>query len=78
MKMEGKMRVHYDAEGDFLEIGIGTKSKSHFEDAGKDVFIRKDEKTGEIKGLAILNFKKRAQKLKDIEIDLPIKVSLSV
>ena len=75
--MKGKMRVYYDEEGDFLEIGTGTKTKGYFEDLGKDVFLRKDEKTGEIKGLAILNFKKRAQKLKDIELNLPLRMVLS-
>ena len=75
--MKQKMRVYYDEEGDFLEIGVGSRKPSYFEGLGKDVFARKDEKTGEIKGLAIFNFKKRTQNAKDLELNLPLKIELS-
>lgn len=71
------MRVYYDEEGDFLEIGVGSHKPSYFEDLGKDVFVRKDEKTGDVRGLAIFNFKKRTQNAKDLELNLPLKIELS-
>tara|TARA_Y100000310_G_scaffold324156_1_gene385659 strand:- start:499 stop:735 length:237 start_codon:yes stop_codon:yes gene_type:complete len=68
---KNNLRVYYDEEGDFLEIGIGKPVKGYFKDLGDDIFERRDEKTDEIKGYAIFNFKKRTKKLKDINISLP-------
>jgi len=68
----GKMKIWFDEEGDFLEIGLGDK-KGHFRDIGNDVWERVEE--GVVKGVAILNFKKRT-KGKRAEIDLPLKITL--
>jgi len=57
--MKGPMRVHYDEEGDFLEIGVGKPTKCYAEEVKPGVFIRIDEKSEEVKSIGILSFKKR-------------------
>ena len=76
--MKGNLRLYYDEEGDFLEIGIDKPSNGYFRDLGDEVFERVDEKTGKVKGIAIFNFKKRTEKLKEVELSLPFKIELSV
>lgn len=71
--MKGPMRVHYDEEGDFLEISAGEPTKCYADEVQPGVFLRKDEETNEIKSVGILNFKKRT--LKDIELPVEIKLS---
>ena len=75
--MKDKLNIYYDQEGDFLELRIGKPTKSVYDSIGDDVFQRVDEKTGKIIGFAVFNFKKRTQKLKEIDVSLPVKVSLS-
>lgn len=75
--MKGKLHIYYDKEGDFLEFTAGKPTKGYFKDLGHDVFERIDEKTGEVKGFAIFNFKKRTEKLKPIEFSLPAKIELT-
>jgi len=74
--MKNGLRVHYNQEADFLEIGIGKPVKGYFKDLGDDIFERREEKTDEILGYAIFNFKKRTQILKDISIPLPRKLKI--
>ena len=71
------MNVHYDEEGDFLEISIGKPTKCYAEEVEPGVFIRIDGLTEQVKSIGILNFKKRAKDLKDIKIKLPIEVNFS-
>lgn len=75
--MRGPMRVHYDEEGDFLEISIGKPTNCYAEEVNSGVFLRIDEKTEEVKSVGILNFKKRSKDLNDIQLNLPIDISLS-
>ena len=75
--MKGQMQIYYDVEGDFLEINIGKYTEGYFRDIGEGVSERIDEKTGKITGIAILSFKKRAQKLKDVKIDLPVNLEIT-
>lgn len=75
--MKEKLFVHYDEEGDFLELRLGKPRKGYFKDLGKDVFERVEEKTGKVTGVAIFNFKKRTAKQKDIEVNLPVKLAAS-
>ena len=72
--MNKDMRIHYDEEADFLEICIGKPVKGFFRDAGNDTFERVDEQTNKVVGVAVFNFKKRAESGKDIELSLPFKV----
>lgn len=76
--MKGPMRVHYDEEGDFLEISIGKPSKSYAEEIKPGIFVRKDEKTEEVKSIGILSFKKRSKMKEDIEVNIPVEISFSV
>ncbi len=79
--MEEGLRIWFDEEGDFLEIMLVGKVRGFFRDVGDDIFRdvgddiweRGDEK-GKIRGVAILNFRRRAEKG---EIELPYKLSLS-
>lgn len=75
--MKGPMRVYYDEEGDFLEISVGQPSKCIATELGQGVFIRKDEKSDEVKSIGILGFKKRSKGLKDIKLDIPVEVNFS-
>ncbi len=75
--MKEPLRVYYDEEGDFLEISFGKPTRCYATEIEPGVFLRKDEKTKEVKSIGILGFRKRSKKLKDIEVQLPIKVTLS-
>jgi len=75
--MNEELSVYYDEQGDLLEIRVGKPTIAYMKNLGNDVFQRVDEKTGEIKGFSILNFKKRTGKLKPIEVSLPLKLKIS-
>ncbi len=70
--MKKNLSIYYDKEADLLEIRIGEPTECYFDDVGDDVFERRDEKTNELKGFAIFNFKKRTGSLKDINLKLPV------
>ncbi len=72
--MKGNMRIYYDEEGDYLEIFIGNPCPNYGEDIASGITIFKDEKTDEIIGVGILNFRKKAKSLTDIELHLPFKI----
>jgi len=74
--MKKEMHVYYDSEGDLLEIRVGKPTKGYMKDIGNDIFERVDEKTGEIRGFSILNFTKRSEKLKCIDIPLPAQLRM--
>jgi uncharacterized protein YuzE len=75
--MEGKMNLHYDDEGDYLEIFIEGQSPTYGEEIGDDITLLKNEKTGEIVGISILNFKHRTSSLQHINLNLPFKINFS-
>ena len=75
--MKEKLFVHFDEEGDFLELRLGRPAKGYFKDLGRDIFERIDEETGKAVGIAIFNFKKRTAKKEDIEVDLPVKMEFA-
>ncbi|RJP56765.1 MAG: DUF2283 domain-containing protein [Candidatus Auribacter fodinae] len=66
-----KLHIHYDKEGDFLEVRFGKPTASYYQEAGDDVFKRYDEKTGKLKGYAIHNFLKRKRK-EDVDVEIPL------
>ncbi len=72
------MSVHYDEDGDLLEISVGKPTECYAEEVEQCVFVRKDEKTDEVKGIGIIGFKKRSKDLKDIELMLPFKINISI
>ena len=74
--MKQQMRVYYDEEGDFLEIMFGESKEDYGEHVSEDIVLFKSEKTEEIIGIGIFNFKKRSKNLKNIKLNLPVKVSL--
>lgn len=73
--MEGKMRIYYDEEGDYLTIFIGESKSNYGEDIEEDVTLFKDQKTDEIIGIGILNFREHTKDLKDILVNVPIKIN---
>ena len=75
--MKGPMNVYYDEEGDFLEISIGKPVKCYAEEVNPGIFLRKDEKTNDVRSIGIVSFKKRSKDMKDIKLDLPIEVNFS-
>ena len=70
------MSLYYDEEGDFLEIIIGKPTKCYAEEMDNGIFIRKDEKTNEVKSIGILSFKARTKNLQDIQVELPLEISV--
>ena len=75
--MEKQMRIYYDEEGDFLEISIGKPTKCYAEEVQPGIFLRKDEKSNEVKSIGIVSFKKRSKDMKDIKLDLPVEINFS-
>ena len=71
------MRLYYDEEGDYLTIFIGDSKPNYGEDVDDDITLFKDERTNEVIGVGILNFKERAKSLNSIELNLPFKVNFS-
>ncbi len=71
------MRVYYDEEGDFLEISIGEPTKCYADEVEPGIFLRKDEKTEEVKSVGVIGFRKRAKQPKEVKLDLPVNVSFS-
>lgn len=72
-----ELSIYYDKEGDFLEIRIGKPTVAYFKDLGNDIFERVDEKTGEVRGISIVNFRKRIENLKPIKVSLQKKEELT-
>ena len=72
--------IYYDEEGDCLEIILNEPQEGIAKEVEPGVFIRKSEKTGEIKSIGILSFKKRTELLKkllkDADIDLSVNISV--
>ena len=75
--MKGQMQIYYDVEGDFLEINIGKYTEGYFRDVSEGIAERVDGKTGKITGIAVLSFKKRTQEMKDMKINLPVKLEIT-
>ncbi len=75
--MKGKLSIYYDEEGDYLEIFTKTGKPSYGEEVSSGITVFKDEETDEIIGVGILNFKKKANKLDIMELNLPFEVNFS-
>ena len=75
MKQE-KLEIYYDIEADILEIQIGETTECYFDEISDDLFEGHDEKTGELKGYKIFNFRKRGANFKNIKIPLPASVEI--
>ena len=74
--MNNKTRLYYDEEGDFLEISVGEPTECYAKEIKPGVFVRIDNKTGEIKSISILDFRSRT-KTREIEFDIPIEFDFS-
>ncbi len=75
--MKGKMNIHYNEEGDYLEIFIEGNSPSYGEEIGDDITIIKSEITNEVIGVGILNFKRRSKSISDTRLNLPFEINFS-
>lgn len=75
--MKGQMSIHYDGEGDYLEIFIEDAGQTCGEDIGEDITLFRSEKTGEVVGIGILNFKTRTKSFNDVKLNLPFNVNFS-
>lgn len=74
--MKGKMSIYYDEKGDYLDIFIGAPKSNYGEEVSEGITIFKDETTDEVVGIGILNFKKRAENLREIRLNLPVDLGL--
>lgn len=69
-------KVLYDKEADVLYISQGKpSSRDETTETSQEVVVRKDPKTGDVKGLTILHFLKRGAE-KSSQITLPFHLSL--
>ncbi len=75
--MKGKMNIYYDEEGDYLEIFIKKGASSYGEEVASGITIFRDEETDEVIGIGILNFRKKAKNLDEIELNLPFEINFS-
>lgn len=74
--------IYYDKEGDFLEISFGEPaSEGTTDEIEPGIFITRDINTKKIKNVGILDFKEKANILKQIlnkiNISLPIEISVA-
>lgn len=73
--------VFYDGEADFLEVFIGSPSKCLTDEPEEGVFIRRDEKTNEVKSVGIFSFSKRIEILKiilqKVNVNFPLDINLA-
>lgn len=76
LSKSGEINLYFDEEGDFLEISIGNPAKCYAVEVEPGIFIRKNEKTEEVKSIGILNFKERTKGLNDLKISLPSKIEI--
>lgn len=76
--MEETYEIQYEKESDFLEVLFGEPSKCIASEVQEGVFVRKDIKTGEVKSIGILGFKKRVGLLKIILASLNKKLPLEI
>jgi len=74
--MAENMNIYYDEEGDFLEITASDISNCYFDNLGKGLFRIVDKESGEVKGIAVFNFKSRSKNLEEIQISLPFKLKI--
>lgn len=73
--MKEKLCIYYDEEGDFFEFHIGKcGTKGYYNNLGKGIFERIEEKTKKVKGVAIFSFKKRTADQKELQIPLLTKI----
>jgi hypothetical protein len=81
--MKESVDIHYDEEGDYLEVSFGAPpEKEYTEDIdSNEILITRDEETDKVKSIGILSFKKRAYVLKEIlkrlNLSMPLDVSVS-
>lgn len=77
--MNQNLEIYYDLEDDRLEIQIGERTETYFDEIGDDLFESHDEKTGELKGYIIFNFIKRGgiKGIKEINISLPANINFA-
>ena len=53
--------INYDAEADVLYISFGNPRKAEGIDVGDGTILRIDPDTGEVIGITLLDFKRRAE-----------------
>ena len=66
-----KITLHYDEDGDYLELYFGKIKEGYFREIGDKYFERIDAKTGEVVGYSIFNFTKRKEKFIDLDLLIP-------
>ena len=70
------MKIYYDEISDYLEIFIENPRPDYGEEVADGVTLFRDQETGEVFGVGVIGFKKRAKNLQEIKLDLPLDISL--
>ena len=69
---EPKIQIHYDKEGDYLEITIGDHTPAVYVNSGVDLFKRVDRKSKKVVGYAVFNALKNTDAFRDLELPVPL------
>lgn len=77
--MNKNLEIYYDIEDDRLEIQIGERTETYFDEIGDDIYEGHDENTDELKGYTIFNFLKRGgiKGIKEVKIQLPANINFT-
>jgi len=71
--MAEKLIVHYDKEGDVLDISVGKPRKALSRELEENVFVRIDPESKKVVGFMILGFEKlRKQRVLPISAEFQI------
>jgi len=80
MKKKAKkdtLDLFYDKEADVLYVSKGKPSiKDISTETEDEIVVRKNPKTGEVRGFTIINFSKRSSK-SDLKLNIPFKIALT-
>ena len=74
-KIKDSLNFFYDKEADVLYVSKGRPSAKDISSETEDeIVVRKNSRTGEIRGLTIINFSKRSSE-RDLSLNIPFKIT---
>lgn len=68
---KNKLIVSYDLEADVAYLSFGEPKPSVTEELNNHVLVRRDPKTGEIRGITITSFTKYFKQRKEMKVEIP-------
>lgn len=68
---KSKLIVSYDRKADVAYLSFGEPKPSVTEELDEYVLVRRDAKTGEVRGVTILNFSRYFEVKKEMKVEIP-------